>query len=273
MNLAILCLLITASNHPEIITIKTTNHTSTSIYVDLDALPEFTSCVTRLIISDKKPSCEYTLHDRKEIYITKSGSINNSPVIIGTPFMINGLRVYPITVYSSYIDNDRLIYYNTIDISIQHDAPARTNSWSRSMYSVYKDLILNLNTLKNILPRGYLIITPNSFADEVQPLADWKEKKGWHVTIATLSQTGRLPANTSSELNTMVAKILGYEKTPYMADTNWYNRALMVAANYPIDTMTTPIATKHWVRENLILSGFSNVDTVFYPPISGPTKI
>ena len=84
---------------------------------------------------------------------------------------------------------------------------------------------------------------------------------------------GRLPAKNVNELNTMIAKILGYEKNPYLNEPSWFKRSLMVAANYPLDTMTTPIATKLWVREKLLEYGFNTVDTVFYPPVSGPTQI
>ncbi len=44
------------------------------------------------------------------------------------------------------------------------------------------------------LPIGYLIITHDDFFSEVQPLADWKQKKGFHVTVARTSETG--PTNT-----------------------------------------------------------------------------
>ena len=36
----------------------------------------------------------------------------------------------------------------------------------------------------------YLIITPDAFADEVQPLADWKHRKGYRTYIATLTEVG-----------------------------------------------------------------------------------
>jgi hypothetical protein len=58
-----------------------------------------------------------------------------------------------------------------------------------------------------------------------------------------------------------------------MSDPAWFKRSLMVAANYPIDTMTTPIATKRWVRDRFFEYGFNTVDTVYYPPVSGPTEI
>ncbi len=53
-------------------------------------------------------------------------------------------------------------------------------------YSTYADLLKGLPTL----PIGYLIIVRNSFQSQVTPLADWKTKKGFHVTVATTTQTG-----------------------------------------------------------------------------------
>jgi hypothetical protein len=40
------------------------------------------------------------------------------------------------------------------------------------------------------LPIGYLIITPDAWYSSMLPLVDWKEQKGYHVTIAKLSETG-----------------------------------------------------------------------------------
>jgi hypothetical protein len=40
------------------------------------------------------------------------------------------------------------------------------------------------------LPIGYLIITPDAWHNSMLPLADWKEQKGCHVTVAKLSETG-----------------------------------------------------------------------------------
>jgi len=195
--------------------------------------------------------------------------------------------------------------------------------------AAYKSLILNYQYDPLAKPQGLLIITPNSFSNAVQPLAAWKEKKGWKVTVATLSQTGnttsaiknyitnayqtwnpapeyvlligdkdslptftvntnptdhpyttleggdflsellvgRISVANVNDLNTVVAKILGYETTPYTADTAWFKRGLMVGANYP-SYMNTAVAMKRWVREKMLARGFNQVDTVYYPPVS-----
>ncbi|MDH4210163.1 MAG: C25 family cysteine peptidase [candidate division WOR-3 bacterium] len=83
---------------------------------------------------------------------------------------------------------------------------------------------------------------------------------------------GRLPAATELELNTMIAKIIGYETNPPTSNAAWFKRALMVGANQP-GFMTTPLPTKRWVRDRLLDYGFNAVDTVFYPmPASGITN-
>jgi hypothetical protein len=53
-------------------------------------------------------------------------------------------------------------------------------------YSTYADLLKGLPPL----PIGYLIIVHDNFQSQVTPLADWKTKKGFDVTVATTTQTG-----------------------------------------------------------------------------------
>ncbi|MEO0092588.1 MAG: C25 family cysteine peptidase [candidate division WOR-3 bacterium] len=129
----------------------------------------------------------------------------------------------------------------------------------------------------------YLIISPDNFVSALQPLAEWKTKKGIKTIIVPLSITGssayqiknyiinannnwqirpeyillvgspnlipsmsysgfysddyygdisgnyrvelsvgRLPCSNLTQCQTIVAKILGYERTPYTADTLWF---------------------------------------------------
>jgi hypothetical protein len=87
---------------------------------------------------------------------------------------------------------------------------------------------------------------------------------------------GRLPASTASELAVMVAKIIGYEQTPYLSDTLWYKRALMVATSYQQSGVPvwTALAIKRYLRNFLLEHNYNQVDTVFYPPTaSGVGKI
>jgi hypothetical protein len=131
----------------------------------------------------------------------------------------------------------------------------------------------------------YLIFTPDSFASALQPLADWKTKKGVKTKIVPLSVTGntpsqiktyianayntwqikpqyillaglgtilpvngtsddyyadmignyqielsvgRLPFTSLDQCNMLVAKILGYERTPYMQDSLWFRKGTTI---------------------------------------------
>ncbi len=74
---------------------------------------------------------------------------------------------------------------------------------------------------------------------------------------------GRLSAATVEDVNTIVAKILGYERSPYRADPAWFSRALLVAGDY---SSSTPVPVSRWCREMLYGIEFAEVDTVFYPP-------
>jgi hypothetical protein len=53
-------------------------------------------------------------------------------------------------------------------------------------YSAYQDMVKGAPPL----PIGYLIIVHNDFEAQAAPLAEWKRKKGFNVTVATTSVTG-----------------------------------------------------------------------------------
>ncbi len=58
---------------------------------------------------------------------------------------------------------------------------------------------------------------------------------------------GRLSFNTIIELQTIIAKILNYEKEPYMAQTNWYQQALLVGD--PSSSEQSCIITNKYIKE------------------------
>jgi len=53
-------------------------------------------------------------------------------------------------------------------------------------YSAYQDMVKGAPPL----PIGYLIIVHTDFEAQAAPLAEWKSKKGFHVTVATTTETG-----------------------------------------------------------------------------------
>ncbi|MEO0114001.1 MAG: C25 family cysteine peptidase, partial [candidate division WOR-3 bacterium] len=84
---------------------------------------------------------------------------------------------------------------------------------------------------------------------------------------------GRMSADNPSELDVIVAKTLGYEKTPYLGDTLWYRKALLVATTYQEGggRVVTALETKREVKEKFLANGFLRADTVFHdPPYHNP---
>jgi flagellar hook assembly protein FlgD len=79
---------------------------------------------------------------------------------------------------------------------------------------------------------------------------------------------GRFSFGDLTELLVMTTKTISYEKTPFMTNTNWMRRALVVAGNYAEGGLrpVTPIWMSRWLREKMLAKGYAQVDTVFYPP-------
>jgi hypothetical protein len=82
---------------------------------------------------------------------------------------------------------------------------------------------------------------------------------------------GRLPVNSGPMLDYLTQKIFNYERTPFIADTSWFRRAMMISTIYQEGgtPTVTALATKRWVRDLMLLHDFRQVDTVFDPPYHG----
>jgi len=75
---------------------------------------------------------------------------------------------------------------------------------------------------------------------------------------------GRLSVDTISELISFTAKIVAYESSPYMDDTAWFERALMISTNWGAASAQ---ATKEWVADKLMEKGFDHVYTAYHPNV------
>ncbi|MCF7825690.1 MAG: T9SS type A sorting domain-containing protein [Candidatus Marinimicrobia bacterium] len=84
---------------------------------------------------------------------------------------------------------------------------------------------------------------------------------------------GRWPVDTSQELAKLIVRTMNYARTPDI-ESGYLERALVTAGNYSdTGTILTPVWTSLWLRNELVDFGYSNVDTVFYPPTTGPEQI
>jgi len=81
---------------------------------------------------------------------------------------------------------------------------------------------------------------------------------------------GRLSVDTIGELVVVMSKILSYESQPFLDDSGWFKRALMVG------TVTAATSTQHvnnWVGRKLMENGFTQVDTAYYPMQASLSRI
>ena len=79
---------------------------------------------------------------------------------------------------------------------------------------------------------------------------------------------GRMSVDNLTDLIVILSKTMKYARDPLAYDQDWLNRGLVVAGNYS-NTYPIPITpkwTSYWLRDELLNFGYSNVDTVFYPP-------
>lgn len=73
---------------------------------------------------------------------------------------------------------------------------------------------------------------------------------------------GRLSVKTETELATIVAKTVKYQREPFVAGDNWFKRALMVAGN---EGSSTPKSTCRWAGEQLMKIGYDRPDSAYVP--------
>ncbi|NQV14015.1 hypothetical protein HQ531_01050 [bacterium] len=81
---------------------------------------------------------------------------------------------------------------------------------------------------------------------------------------------GRFSVDDNGELGSMVGKIVAYESDPYMANTDWFTRALMISTTWGAASAQ---ATKEWIADKLYENGYDQVYTAYHPGVSSPTAI
>ena len=79
---------------------------------------------------------------------------------------------------------------------------------------------------------------------------------------------GRISVNYANEVTSYLNKYFQYARTPYMDDTDWYEKAVMVAGS----DHQSPRLTKLWCREMLLRNGYTQVDT-FVSGYDSPSSI
>lgn len=76
---------------------------------------------------------------------------------------------------------------------------------------------------------------------------------------------GRLSLDNGTQATIISNKMLNYEKTPYMGEVDWYNRALMIADASGAESTKY---TKNFCEEQLRYEGYTTVPEAYYPGAS-----
>lgn len=95
---------------------------------------------------------------------------------------------------------------------------------------------------------GYMVDHPYSQLDGGDILAD--------VAL------GRMPTTSQTQTQTMVNKVLFYEKMPYTASSAWFAHGSLAAGYY--GSSLSMYQTSRWIKTRMLWAGYTQVDTIWY---------
>ena len=270
----------------------------------------------------------------------RAGFLGEEPARIGQPAIARGRRVVPITFAPVRYDpsRDLLEVATRIEVEIRYAGVDLRNALTHqprrippSFDRLYHSLIVNYEGPRegqDIAAGSYVLICrddPNVVA-LLQPLVEWRTRKGFEVHLATTTETGntsssiqawlrdaynnwenppefitlvgdatgsysvaaggsnsdfeysqldggdyladahvgRISIETLNQLELYVEKIVGYERTPYMEQTNWYTEACLTGD--PGSSGITCVQIMQWHKIRLLEYGYTEVDTIFSSP-------
>ncbi len=147
-----------------------------------------------------------------------------------------------------------------------------------SQSSQIKDYIQSVYDNSEI-PPDYVLLTGDM--DEVYTIPSFYIHSGTEYDVTDHPYTllegddyfpemiiGRFSFDQPFEFLTMIAKVLHYEKTPFMGSTHWFEDALLVAGNWSSSppTPSTPVKVTKWLRDKMVNYGYNNITEIYYPP-------
>ncbi|MBU1950415.1 MAG: carboxypeptidase regulatory-like domain-containing protein [Candidatus Eisenbacteria bacterium] len=269
----------------------------------------------------------------------------------GAPAVLRDLRVIPITFHPVQcnpaegilkISRRFRVDIEFAGVDLRNASPSRDRLITPSFDNLYRSVIINYEEPDQSLiqPGTYMIIYPNLSGVEsrLQPLADWRDRKGTPVIMVSTAVTGtsttsiknyiqsvynssdppleyvclagdangtyaiptftenlsgyggegdhpytqldggdiladvhigRLTFGDLSKIEMIVEKMVGYESTPYMDETDWYTRGC-VCGDWDTQTGWSAVYVNQWVKTALLRNNYTEVDTIWYEPyVSG----
>lgn len=324
-------------------------------YTRLIMIPDRAGVVITPVIVDEVELAGYNLapiqgyDDQPFIYdadaYQRAGFSDLAPAEVGEPAIMRDLRVVTLTFQPVRYNPAEgvLKVARTIRVEVSFEGENLVNTKIPTMQPIassfdriYHELVINYEgptTALGVAPGAYILICPNnaSVTTRLQPLLDWRERKGHTVRLATTSETGtsrneikswiqtqyntmdpppeyivlagdvggtysipcwyetesgiggegdhpyvqleggdiladahigRLSFSSLDELDVIVDKCLGYEKTPELSDPDWFTRACLVGD--PGSSGYSCVQIQQWIKERLWdHHGYTEVDTIF----------
>ena len=270
----------------------------------------------------------------------------SSDAAVGAPALARDLRLVPITFNPVRCDlaAGSIEVAGRIEVRVTFAGEDQRNIKTghnrilpQSFDRIYRNTVVNYDGPRDdqtVGGGGYVIVCPNdaSVVTALEPLVDWRTRKGFDVTLVTTAETGssggeiqawlrnaytnwdnppeyivivgdtggsvalpyfsgpgggetdhdycqlngndiladahvgRISVSSVGEVEDYVAKITGYESTPYMGQTSWYRGACLVGD--PSSSGPTTIHVMQWLKSRLVVWGYTGIDTVFASPFT-----
>ncbi|NQS97438.1 MAG: hypothetical protein HQ591_03205 [candidate division Zixibacteria bacterium] len=176
---------------------------------DIDILPSM-----QVPLSDIDPNIELTYDN--ETYNTDRFFPENAAEA-GRPVVLRDLRIVRVSVNPArYNPVERILtLYRSIEVTLNFETGGVENilasepvTISRSFAPIYESLIANYSLLdleEDEVLGSLLIIAPDNptVLNIIQPLVEWKKRKGFPTIVADLSQTG----STASQITTYIQDV------------------------------------------------------------------
>lgn len=140
---------------------------------------------------------------------------NDSPISVTDLGYMRGNRLFALDFvpvrYNPSTGVIEVIYSAEVDVRFvgadyAADSELKARTYSPAFEGILKGAVLNPELNRATLnrhPMGYLIITPATYVDALQPFVDWKRQEGFNVTVATTAQTG----TTTNTIKTYIQNI------------------------------------------------------------------
>ncbi len=128
-------------------------------------------------------------------------------ICVGNPGIIRDLRISPINIipYRYNETENEIIITSSITFRVIFEGINSINmkshfgSKSSAFSHLYRERIWNYadDETDDFIPANYIIISPDGFIDEIQPLVEWKNQKGVNTTLVAFSDINANSDNPS----------------------------------------------------------------------------